>query len=98
FRRWSDTRGLREASNRILAHLLEIQLFASEPVLIWKAQRDLIADNVRLLRALSRPVLVLLVPFAALFIGLEAFFGRAPLYPGQSTVVTVQYKSESGKS
>ncbi len=98
FRRWSDSVELRAAWNRILAHLLEIQLFGSEPTLILKAQRDLMADNVRLLRALSRPMLVLLLPFAALFIALEACFGRAPLRPGQPTVVTVQCKREAGNS
>lgn len=97
FRHWSDSAELRAASNRILAHLLEIQLFGSEPALILKAQRDLIADNVWLLRALSRPMLVLLLPFAALFIGLDAFFGRAPLRAGEATVVTVQCKSGAGE-
>jgi hypothetical protein len=98
FRRWSDSVRLRAASNRILAHLLEIQLYASEPSLILKAQRELIAENVRLLRAVIRPMLMLALPFAALFIALEAFFGRAPLRPGEAAVVTVQFKNEARNS
>lgn len=97
FRCWCHSARLQTAKNRILAHLLEIRLFASEPVLILKAQRDLIAENFRLLHALSVPMLILLVPFAALFVAMEATFGRAPLRSGEPAVVTVQCKGDAGK-
>ena len=50
FRRFSNVERLREVSNQILAHLLEFRLFAYEPALILRAQRDLIGANIPLLR------------------------------------------------
>ncbi len=90
FRRWSDPRKLRDAFNRIVAHLFELRLFAEEPVLVLRAQLDLLAANGALLRQVTGPSLLLVLPFAILFVGMDAIFGRAPLQPGKPAIVTVQ--------
>jgi hypothetical protein len=90
FRHCSDTAKLRLAANRILAHLFELRLFADEPALLLRAQRDLLAANGRLLRQVAAPSLLLVLPFSALLVTLDAFFGRAPLQPGQPAVVTLE--------
>ncbi len=98
FQRWSDAGRLRPAVNRVLAHLFEFHLFANEPRLILRAQRDLIVANMQVLQLVAIPSLILALPFAILLAGADAFFGRAPLKPGEATVVTVQCGSRAGIS
>jgi len=91
FRRLSDATELRLALNRIVAHLYELRLFLDEPVLVFQAQRDLVRENLRLLRVVAPPSAILVAPFALLFVGLDAFYGHAPLVVGESAIVTVQF-------
>ncbi len=88
FRRFTNGPRLRQTINRIVAHLLEIRLFAEEPVLTLRAQRDLIVENGRLLRQVVLPSFLLLVPFGVLLAGMEHFFGHAPLQVGETALVT----------
>ncbi len=88
FARFTNHENVRGAVDRILAHLLELRLFFDEPVLILRAQRDLILANGNLLRLLAVPMLILAIPFALLFMELNAVYGRAPLVVGQAAIVT----------
>lgn len=90
FRRWSDPAKLRIAVNHLLAHLMEFQLFADQPLVILRAQYDLVMANVRFLRLLVLPSLLLLLPYAALLVAMEGFFGKAVLPLGRPLVVTLQ--------
>jgi predicted AlkP superfamily phosphohydrolase/phosphomutase len=92
FRRFTNPSHLRRTVNQILAHLLEIPLFADEPRIVLRAQRDLLIANVRLLRQLALPSLLLLLPFAILLTTLDQFFGQLPLRVGETALVTVQYQ------
>jgi hypothetical protein len=76
--------------NHLLAHLMEFQLFADQPLVILRAQYDLLVANARFLRLVALPSLLLLLPFSALMIAMEAAFGKAPLRVGLPIVVTVQ--------
>ncbi len=87
---FSNTRELRTAINRVLAHLLEFRLFADEPAIILQAQRRLLLANLRVLRYCLVPSLMLAVPFAILLAGADAFLGRAAILPGKATTVTIQ--------
>jgi hypothetical protein len=91
-KRTTDASKLRTAANRIIAHLLEFRLFADEPSLIFKAQRDLLAANGRLLKCVALPLLLMLAPLAGLIAVLEGLTARAPLPVGEATVVTVQLR------
>lgn len=91
FRRCCDTRKLRAASNVMLAHLMEFRLFTDEPLLILRAQGQLLAANARLLRLILLPSLLLTAPFALLLVAADAYFARAPLRSGEAAVVTLQY-------
>lgn len=88
--RVADVSALRTVGKRIHAHLLEFRLFFDEPGLIWRAQVALIWDNVRLLRLLLPPTLILAVPMTWLFLQLEAVYGSRPLRLGETAVVTAQ--------
>ena len=94
FRRWSDEEKLRNARNAMLAHLWEFRLFSDEPMLILRAQRDLLAANGRLLHALAKPLLLMALPFAVLIDFADAWVGRAPLQTAESAVVTAHYRSK----
>ena len=93
FRHWTDSAKLRVATNAMLAHLMEFRLFTDEPLLIVRAQRNLLRANARLLRLIAVPSLLLTLPFALVLVAADAFFARAPLRPGEAAVVTVQYRS-----
>ncbi len=98
FRRWSNTAKLRIAVNRIVAHLFELRLFADEPALLMRAQRDLLMANGELLREVIAPSLLLLLPFAILLAAMEAVFGIAPLQMGRPAIVTLQCSDSGGKN
>jgi hypothetical protein len=90
--RLSDRSTIRETKRRIEAHLHEFRLFVDEPKLIWQAQVGLLRDNLRYLKLMLVPAVVLTLPMVVLFGQLEAFYGWEPLRPNQSAIVTVQLK------
>jgi hypothetical protein len=89
-RRTTHAGALREARNRLLAHLMEFRLFFDEPVLVWNAQLALFRDNARILRLLLLPTLILALPMTWLWLQLDAHYGHSPLRLGESVVVTAQ--------
>ena len=89
FRRFTNRRAVREAINRIYARLLEIRLYSEELSLVWRAQKNLIADNLKFLAAIAPAVLIMAVPFALLYAQLDAIYGTAPLEVGHTATVAV---------
>ncbi len=87
FRRFTSS-GTRETVNRILAHIMEFRLFLDEPRLIFKAQRDLLRENLRLFRHIAIPCLIAAPFFALVIWQADRVYGRAPLRAGQPVVVT----------
>jgi hypothetical protein len=94
-RRFSDQAAMGALKRRVRAHLYELRLFADEPALIWRAQRELLRLSLRRLRLMLPPALALALPTLLLLIHLDAFYGHAPLAPGAAAVVTVQMKAFS---
>ena len=90
FRRFTDRAALRIVRKRLYARLMEIRLFAEEPSLVWKAQKAVVAENLRFLALIWKPVLILGVPFALLYSPLDSIYGWAPLPVGRSALVTLQ--------
>ncbi|HML16458.1 MAG TPA: hypothetical protein VK419_05510, partial [Bryobacteraceae bacterium] len=70
---------------------MELGLFFDEPALCLRAQRDLVRENLKLLRLIAVPCALLAIPFAIFFIALGSAFGQAPLVVGAPAVVTVQW-------
>jgi len=92
FRRFADGASVRRSVNRILAHVMELGLFLDSPALVLGAQRDLLRENLRLLRLAMLPGVILAVLFALLYPPMNAIYGHAPLAVGEPSVVTVQMK------
>ena len=92
FGRMSNQKEIRRTRNRLKASLMELRLFGDEPALVFRAQRDLLTGNGRLLALTLRPALILTVPLLLLLSFLEPFYGRSPLPVGQPALVTVHMK------
>ncbi len=93
FRRTSDQAALGRTKKLVRAHLLELRLFADEPSLVWRAQKDLLRANWQYLRLMLRPMLWATVPLALLLVQLDEIYGRAPLAIGQAAVLTMQMRT-----
>ena len=89
FRRFTSPVQVRAVMSQMVAHILELQLFVDEPRLIFRAQRDLLFANFRLLRLGTLPMLLLAIPFAALYVPLNRYFGAEPLTMGQVAIAEV---------
>jgi hypothetical protein len=75
----------RATVNRIVAHLLSFRLFIDEPRLVLRAQAELIRENLRLLRLIALPCLLM----ALMFGGVAWYFGKGPIPAGQVLVASL---------
>ena len=90
FRRTTDSTKLQEAKNNMQARLLEVRLFKDSPSIVFAALAGMLACNLRYLKHSLKPTLLMLLPLVVLMIHLDAWFGHAPLRPGQAALVTVK--------
>jgi hypothetical protein len=93
FSRTSNQAGIRAAKRRAYASLLEMRVFADEPVISFRAQRSLLAANLRYLALSLIPAIWIALPVSVLLVHLESFYGRAPLPPETEAVVTMGMSS-----
>jgi hypothetical protein len=93
FRRLTDAPARRRAVNRILAHVMELGLFLDSPSLVFRAQRDLLRENLHLLRLTILPAAILAILFALVYKPLDAIYGHTPLPIGEPAVITIQMQS-----
>ncbi len=91
FGRFSDGERIRLAQRKIRANLYAFRLFADEPVLIFRAQKQLLLWNARYLGLMLRPSILIFVPVLLLLTQLEAVYGSRPLAAGESAIVTAQF-------
>ena len=94
-RRFSDREAVRASMNRMIAHVMEFRLFLDTPSLVFRAQRDLLRENLRLLRLILLPCVILAVVFIALFPQLDVLYGHAPLRPGQPSVISARIDGDA---
>jgi hypothetical protein len=98
FARASNQPAIVRTKRRVYAHLMELRLFADDPVLMFRAQGRLLAANARYLGLMLVPALAIAVPVVALLVRLDAFYGRAPLAVGADALVTVEMRGGGGVS
>lgn len=91
FRRFASP-DLRRTINHIKAHLMELWMFIDEPVLVVKAQRELLRENLRLFRQIAMPLLITAPFFAVVMWQAGGYYGRGPLRAGTLVVVTAHVK------
>jgi len=90
FRRFTNREATRRTMNRMIAHILEFRLYLDSPALVFRAQRDLLRENLRLLGLIALPCALMTALFILLFPSLDAMYGHAPLRTGEPAVVTLQ--------
>jgi choline-sulfatase len=97
FRRLANLSSLRQTLRRITAHLLEMYIYLDDPVIVFRAQRHLLAANAHLLRAVLLPVLILAPLVFLTTESLAAAYSRAPLSPGQTALLTLAWNGPHGE-
>jgi hypothetical protein len=95
FRICADEALIHSTVNKMIAHVMEFRLFLNSPALILRAQRDLIRENLHLLRLMLLPCAILAAIFIILFPPLDAIYGHAPLKVGERSVVTAQLNGDA---
>ncbi|MEP6715851.1 MAG: hypothetical protein ABJC09_09755 [Terriglobia bacterium] len=88
FRRSTDTSRLRVSMDKMIAAALEMPLFFDEPAVVWRAQRALLVENVRMLRLIALPSIAMASAFLLLYAPMNQYLGRRPLAVGQSAVIS----------
>jgi len=85
----SDQAAIRRAKDRIKAHLLELRLYKDDMRTTLRAQGGILKANLAYMAANLKPLAVMIVPLVLILAQLSLWFDRAPLRPGQETLVKV---------
>ena len=95
FGKTSRQAALKRAADQTRAQLLAIKLFRDDIGVTFRCQKALMkATAMRLLHSLP-PVAVLLVPFVLVAFQLGLWYEHAPLVPGETTVVAIEFAPEA---
>ncbi len=95
-RRFSDQQAIRTAKARVRAHMYELRLFADDPLIALRAQKNLLLWNLRYMRLALLPAAIIAVPALVVLAQLDALYGRRALVRGEAAVVTLQMKAGTG--
>jgi hypothetical protein len=90
----SSRLALRLARRRMRAHLLAMRLFGGDPVVVLGSQGRLLAWSARYMALLLPPFLLVAVPLFFAWDPMDAVWGRAPLAPGDTAVVTARLRGD----
>jgi len=93
YRATSNAARIRRTRELFKARILEMRLYPDDLVLITRALLGALAAQGAYLRAAARPILLVLVVAIPLFVQVEARYARAPLAPGETTLVTARLKT-----
>ncbi len=89
--RFSNRERVAYAKRQARAQLYAMRLYAGEPALIFHAQKQLLIWNARYLALLLPPVAIAIVPSILLFWALDNLYGKRPIEPGESAIVTARF-------
>ncbi len=89
YKHTSNQAAIRRAKDKIKAHLLELRLFKDSMPVTLRAQAAILKANLSYLAANLKPLLVMIVPLVLILAQLSLWFDRAPLQPGEETLVKV---------
>lgn len=86
----SDQAAIRRAKDRIKAHLYEMRLYKDNMRVTLAAQGAILRANLAYMAANLKPLAVMIVPLVLILAQLSVWFDRAPLRPGEETLVKVR--------
>jgi len=94
-RRTSNQAALDQVKRRIHAALFEIRLFNDDLRAIFRAQGDMLRENLTYLRLSLAPMLWMIVPFVLVIAQLQFHYGYDGLEIGRSVLLTAHLRSGS---
>jgi len=87
----SNQAAIRRAKDRIKAHLLEMRLYKDNMRVTLRAQGAILKANLSYLAANLKPLAVMIVPLVLILAQLSVWYDRAPLRPGEETLVKAKF-------
>lgn len=90
FKAISNQRALQATRRKLRAHLLAIRLFADDPAVILRSQGRLLMGTLRYMALLVPAFLAIAIPLFIAWDHLDAVWGRAPLAPGKTVILTAR--------
>ncbi len=87
YKHTSNQAAIRRAKDRIKAHLLEMRLYQDNMRVTLAAQGAIVKANGAYMAANLKPLAVMIVPLVLILAQLSLWFDRAPLRPGEETLV-----------
>ena len=86
----SNQDGIRQAKNRIKAHLLELRLYQDSLAQQLKSQGRILAANGRYIVYALKPMLVMIIPVLLILVQLNLWFGSRSLRVGEAALVKLK--------
>lgn len=96
FRFFSNQEKIRQAKNKMKAHLLELTLFRNDFRILMSAQKNLLINNAKYLTHTLRPLAIIIIPMAILLVPANNWFGYAPIKPGETAIVKIKLTGKAG--
>jgi hypothetical protein len=96
WKRFADQARVAQAKRQIRARLYAMRLYADDPALVLRAQRQLLVWMARYLAQMGRPMAVASVPLLVLFVQLDHVYGHLRLAAGEAAVVTARFGGDAG--
>jgi uncharacterized membrane protein (DUF106 family) len=87
YKHTSNQAAIRRAKDRIKAHLLEMRLYKDNMRVTLAAQGAIVKANLAYMAANLKPLAVMIVPLVLILAQLSLWYDRAPLRPGEETLV-----------
>jgi uncharacterized membrane protein (DUF106 family) len=95
FRWTSNQEGIRNAKNKIKAHLLELRLYKDSLGQSLKSQAKILSANFSYIGYALKPMLVMIIPIMLILIQLNLWFGSHSLVAGQEVLCKITLKKGS---
>jgi hypothetical protein len=91
WKQFSNRERIARARSQTRAQLYAMRLYADDPLLVLRAERQLLRWIGRYLAQMLRPTAVAVVPLLVLFVEMDSVYGHRPLARGETAVVTAQF-------
>jgi hypothetical protein len=93
YKHTSNQAAIHRAKDLIKAHLLEMRLYQDNMRVTLAAQGSIVKANLVYMAANLKPLAVMIVPLVLILAQLSLWFDRAPLRPGEETLVKARLEA-----
>jgi hypothetical protein len=91
WKRFSHQEHLALAKRQMRARIYAMRLYAGDPAVVLRAERQLLVWTARYLAGMLRPMGIAILPLLVLFFQLDSVYGHRALAPGESAIVTASF-------